>query len=83
MSRQTEDRGASGDPERQPPSGKGPGPQRQDPSSVAYTIMAGMMLGGGIGVGLDELMGTLPLFLALGMVAGLAFAVYVAYLRTR
>jgi len=50
---------------------------------VAYTIMAGMMLGGGIGVGLDELLGTLPLFLAIGMVAGLAFAVYVAYLRTR
>lgn len=83
MSRQTEDRGASGDPERQSSSAKRPGPQRQDPSSVAYTIMAGMMLGGGIGVGLDELVGTLPLFLALGMISGLAFAVYVAYLRTR
>ena len=83
----SEDRGALGRPGGSPedggPQGRQPGPQRQDPSSVAYTIMAGMMLGGGIGVGLDELMGTLPLFLALGMVAGLAFAVYVAYLRMR
>jgi F0F1-type ATP synthase assembly protein I len=83
MGWRSEDRGAAGRPERQSPPGQGPGPQRQDPSSVAYTIMAGMMLGGGIGVGLDELLGTLPLFLALGMIGGLAFAVYVAYLRTR
>jgi F0F1-type ATP synthase assembly protein I len=83
MRRQTEDHAASGQPERHSPTGQGPGPQRQDPSSVAYTIMAGMMLGGGIGVGLDELVGTLPLFLALGMIAGLAFAVYAAYLRSR
>ena len=83
MERQSENRDASGRPERQRRPGQERGPQRQDPSSVAYTIMAGMMLGGGIGVGLDELVGTLPLFLSLGMFAGLAFAVYVAYLRTR
>jgi F0F1-type ATP synthase assembly protein I len=83
MGRQPNNRDVAGRPEQQRSPGQQPGPQRQDPSSVAYTIMAGMMLGGGIGVGLDELIGTLPLFLALGMVAGLAFAVYVAYLRTR
>jgi F0F1-type ATP synthase assembly protein I len=83
MVRQLPHRDASGRQEGQGPQSPGPSPHRQDPSSVAYTVMAGMMLGGGIGVGLDELLGTLPLFLAVGMVAGLAFAVYVAYLRMR
>ena len=50
---------------------------------MAYTIMAGMMPRRRHRCWAGRAAGTLPLFLAIGMIAGLAFAVYVAYLRTR
>jgi F0F1-type ATP synthase assembly protein I len=65
------------------PTGPGDGGKRHAAESLAYTIMGGVALGAGIGVGLDLLLGTLPVFLAIGMFAGLAFALYVTYLRVR
>ena len=51
--------------------------------SVSMFILAGMGLGAGIGYGIDVLTGTMPLFLILGMVAGLAIALYSIYMETR
>jgi F0F1-type ATP synthase assembly protein I len=65
------------------PDESGDGGKRRATENIAYTIMAGVALGAGIGVGLDMLAGTLPLFMAIGMFAGLAFALYVTYLRLR
>jgi F0F1-type ATP synthase assembly protein I len=69
--------------EKRKPTGPGDGGKRAAAENVAYTIMGGVALGAGIGVGLDLLLGTLPVFLAIGMFAGLAFALYVTYLRVR
>ncbi len=56
---------------------------RPSGESLAYFIVAGIALGFGIGYGLDRLVGTTPILAAIGMFAGLAFAIYVVYLRMR
>jgi F0F1-type ATP synthase assembly protein I len=76
---------ARDDPDHDRPSdNKQPHPDNKPhPQDLAYFIMAGMALGGGIGFGLDKLLGTLPVLMAVGMFAGLAFSLYVAYIRLR
>jgi F0F1-type ATP synthase assembly protein I len=64
-------------------SGDQGGGSRPSGESLAYFIVAGIALGFGIGFGLDKLIGTFPIIAALGMFAGLAFAIYVVYLRMR
>jgi F0F1-type ATP synthase assembly protein I len=59
------------------------GTSRPGGESLAYFIVAGIALGFGLGFGLDKLLGTFPILAAVGMFAGLAFAVYVVYLRMR
>jgi F0F1-type ATP synthase assembly protein I len=56
---------------------------RPSGESLAYFIVAGIAVGFGLGYGLDRLVGTFPILAALGMFAGLVFAVYVVYLRMR
>jgi F0F1-type ATP synthase assembly protein I len=59
------------------------GGSRPGGESLAYFIVAGIALGFGIGFSVDKLLGTSPIVAAIGMFAGLAFALYVVYLRMR
>lgn len=70
-----------------PPS-SGQGRHRDDDSStsvetVAFLILAGVAVGGGAGLLVDWLAGTLPLFLVIGVFAGFALALYALYLETK
>jgi F0F1-type ATP synthase assembly protein I len=51
--------------------------------SVAFLLLAGVAVGCGLGAGLDWLVGTFPLFTAVGVFAGFALALYAIYLETK
>jgi ATP synthase protein I len=63
------------------------GQQRRRPSnsaeSIAFTLLAGVVLGLLAGFGLDRLLGTSPVFLAVGVFAGFGLGLYAVYLETR
>jgi ATP synthase protein I len=50
---------------------------------IAFTLLAGIVLGFAVGYGLDRLFGTLPLFLLLGVFAGFAVALYAVFMETK
>jgi ATP synthase protein I len=47
------------------------------------TLVAGIGVYGAIGFGLDRLFGTSPIFLAIGMVVGMAGGVYLVWIRAK
>ena len=51
--------------------------------SVAFLLLAGVAVGLGFGAGVDWLLGTFPLFVAIGVFAGFALALYAIYLETK
>lgn len=64
-----------------------PGPRR-DPWSgygTAYavmgTLLAGLLVWGGVGYVIDRIAGTDPLFVAIGLLVGMAGGIYLVYLR--
>jgi len=68
-----------------------PVPARENPENywtgvgagwaVTSTMLAGVLVVGGIGWLIDWLLGTEPVFLAIGMVAGAICGTYLVYLR--
>ncbi|MGZ4198572.1 MAG: AtpZ/AtpI family protein [Thermoleophilia bacterium] len=50
---------------------------------IAFTLLAGIVLGFAVGYGLDRLFGTLPLFLLLGVFAGFAVGLYAVFMETK
>ncbi len=72
---------------RRDASGNGQNGQRKratvSADTVAFTLIAGIVLGLGVGYGLDRLFGTLPLFLLLGVFAGFAIALYAVFMETK
>jgi F0F1-type ATP synthase assembly protein I len=68
------------EPER--PDGK-----RRDSSasaeSIAFLLLAGIVLGAAAGAGLDWLLKTFPLCMIFGVFAGFALALYAVYLETK
>lgn len=63
----------------------GPGRDSWSGYGTAYaiigTLLAGMLVWGGIGFLVDRLVGTEPLFLASGLVVGMAGGIYLVYIR--
>jgi ATP synthase protein I len=60
--------------------------QRKSPAqaeSIAFTLLAGVAVGLGIGYVIDRLAQTSPLFLILGVFVGFAAALYAVFLETR
>jgi len=64
----------------------------QDPSSrsssvsgesIAFMMLAGIALGVALGAGIDWLVRTSPLFLVIGVFAGLGIALYAVYIETK
>lgn len=51
--------------------------------SIAFTLLAGVALGFGVGYVIDRLANTSPLFLILGVFVGFAAALYAIFLETR
>ena len=51
--------------------------------SVAFLLLAGVAVGLGFGAGVDWLLGTFPLFVAIGVFVGFALALYAVYLETK
>ncbi len=49
--------------------------------SIIATLLAGILAWGGIGYLADRLLGTGQVFLAIGMVVGVAGGIYLVYLR--
>ena len=49
--------------------------------SVMSTLVAGPLLYGLIGLGIDALVGTTRVFLALGVMVGFVFSFYIVYAR--
>ena len=49
--------------------------------SITATMIAGILVWGGLGYLVDRLVGTTHVFLAIGMVLGAAGSVYLVYLR--
>jgi len=49
--------------------------------AITSTLVAGMLVWGGIGLLVDRLVGTSHVFLALGVVLGAAGGTYIVYLR--
>jgi ATP synthase protein I len=49
--------------------------------AVTGTLLAGILVWGGVGYVVDRLAGTAPLFLAIGLVLGAAGGIYLVYLR--
>lgn len=58
----------------------GPSPESQLATSVVAYLLAGPLTFGGIGFGLDRLIGTW-IFLPLGVIVGMALSIYVIWLR--
>lgn len=66
--------GSAGDHERRPPpSGE----------SVAFLILGGVVTGGGVGAGVDWVIGQFPLCTVIGVFVGFALALYAVYLETK
>jgi F0F1-type ATP synthase assembly protein I len=64
------------------------GPRREDPWSglgigwaIVSTLVAGMLVLGGLGFLLDRLIGTGAGLTAIGLVLGAGFGIYIVYLR--
>jgi F0F1-type ATP synthase assembly protein I len=71
--RRRSDAGQNGQSRRSPPSGE----------AIAFTLLAGVVLGLAVGYGVDRLVGTLPAFTLVGVFAGFAVALYAVYLETK
>lgn len=72
--RHTSDDGHNGQHDRRSP-GSG--------EAIALTMLAGVVLGLAAGYGLDRLLGTMPLFIVVGVFAGFAAGLYAVYLETK
>ena len=61
------------------------GQQQKRPSAsaeaIAFTLLAGVVLGLLVGYGIDRLVGTMPLFTLGGVFVGFAFGLYAVYPR--
>lgn len=51
--------------------------------SIAFTLLAGVVLGLLAGYGIDRLVGTVPVFTLIGVFAGFALGLYVVFLETK
>jgi F0F1-type ATP synthase assembly protein I len=61
-----------------------PGVDRQDKSTqLTADLLASILTWGGVGWLLDRLLGTAPVLMAIGIMAGNACGIYLLYLRTR
>jgi F0F1-type ATP synthase assembly protein I len=64
-----------------------PGNKRRDTSvsaeSVAFLLLGGIVAGLVIGLGIDWLFKTFPLFMIIGVFAGCGLALYAVYLETK
>lgn len=49
--------------------------------SIIATLLAGMLVWGGIGYLIDRLVGTVKVFLPIGLIVGTAGGIYLVYLR--
>jgi len=49
--------------------------------TITSTLIAGILVGGGVGFLVDRLVGTPRVFAAIGIVAGSVAGIYVVYLR--
>ena len=58
---------------------------RSSPSgeSVAFLILGGVVTGGGVGAGIDWIIGRFPLCTVIGVFVGFALALYAVYLETK
>lgn len=72
--RQTSDDGHNGQHGRR---------SRSSGEAIAFTLLAGVLLGLLAGYGLDRLLGTAPLFIIVGVFAGFGLGLYAVYLETR
>ncbi|MFD6098844.1 AtpZ/AtpI family protein [Nocardiopsis flavescens] len=70
------------EPSKQASGGAGM-PSESDGWKLFSTLIAGVLVWGGIGWGLDELLGFRALFLPIGSVLGVAGAVYLIVVKTR
>lgn len=63
----------------------GPGRESWSGYGTAYaiigTLLAGTLVWGGVGFLVDRVLGTEPLFLAIGLVVGMAGGIYLVYIR--
>jgi ATP synthase protein I len=63
----------------------GPGRESWSGYGTAYaiigTLLAGMLVWGGVGFLVDRALGTEPLLLAIGLVVGMAGGIYLVYVR--
>ncbi len=63
----------------------GPGRDPWSGYGTAYaiigTLLAGLLVWGGIGYLVDRLVGTEPVFLAIGLLLGMAGGIYLVYLK--
>jgi F0F1-type ATP synthase assembly protein I len=60
--------------------------QRESPAqaeSIAFMLLAGIALGGGLGFVIDRLARTSPVFIILGVFVGFAVALYAVFLETK
>ena len=60
--------------------------QRRSPAgadTIAFTLLAGVVLGLLAGYGIDRLVGTVPVFTLIGVFAGFALGLYVVFLETK
>ena len=64
------------------------GPRRDDPWAglgvgwaIVSTLVAGLLVLGGVGFLLDRVAGTDAVFTAIGLVLGAGFGIYIVYLR--
>ena len=53
------------------------------PRSIAFTVLAGIVVGLLVGYGLDRLLHTSPAFSVIGVFAGFAAALYAVFLETK
>ena len=60
--------------------GRGRGPNIE---SIAFMLVAGVLVGLLVGLGLDKLLHTMPAFTLIGVFAGFAIALYGIYLDTK
>jgi F0F1-type ATP synthase assembly protein I len=51
--------------------------------SIAFTMLAGVVLGLLAGLGLDRLVGTSPAFLLIGVFVGFGLGLYAVFLETK
>lgn len=71
-------------PRKQP---EQPGNKRRDSpasaQSIAFLLLAGIVVGLAIGLGIDWLLKTFPLFMLIGVFAGCGLALYAVYQETK